>query len=228
MTGSHNPVLARYVLRGHGLACVPVTDFTARDYPDAAGTQVEFVTGDGDGLSDGLDPDEVLYGARYRITHRQQAYLALQELYDLTGLNVDYCYCAANEYGVLFSLLPDGFNQRSFFSADFSEDYGGDGSIPRFHIAWRELGSDWSPLSLAEAALPGPETSPEAVLGWYYDRLRIFHTGEEDLETAGEFPEERYLYVEDGDLFVGTLRDTDWGPALVCLYGPYPDGIVNH
>lgn len=207
---------------------VSLTDFTAQDYPDVAGTHIEFVANDPDGLSDGRDPDEVLYGTRYRITHRQQAYLALQELYNLTGLKVDFCYCAANEYGVVFSLLPDGFNQRSFFSADFSENYGGNGSIPQFHIAWRELDSDWSPLSLAEAVLPGRTVPQEKVLAWYYDRLDIFRTGEAVRETDGGVEEERYLYLENGDLFVGTLRDTELGPALVSLYGPYPDGVVNH
>lgn len=227
MTDSKDAVLARYVLRDGAMVRVPVTDFTALDYPDVAGTRVEFVTHDADGLSDGLDPDSVLYGERFRITHRQQAYLALQELYELTGLKVDFCYCAANEYGVLFSLLPDGFNQRSFFAADFSEDCGGRG-IPQFRIAWRELDNDWSPLSLEEAVLPGTEVPREAVLGWYYDRLDLFRTGEAALETDGAMPEERYLYVEDGDLFVGTLRDTDWGLALVNLVGPYPGGEVNH
>lgn len=227
VTGFRGAPLYRYVLENHQLVCRPVTDITIRDYPDVAGTRIQFVTDDGDGLSDGRDPDEVLSAAQYRITHRQQAYLALQELYDLTGLKVDFCCCAANEYGVLFSLLPDGFNQRSFFSADFSENYGGQG-IPQFYIAWRELGNDWSPLSLAESVLSGRTVPRERVLAWYYDRLDIFRTGEAARETDGEMEEERYLYVEDGDLFVGTLRDTELGPALVSLYGPYPDGEINH
>lgn len=228
VTDSHGAVLARYVLRDQGLSRVPLTDFTVRDYPDAAATHIEFVLDDPDGLSDGRDPDEVLYGAQHRITHRQQAYLALQELYGLTGLKVDFCYCAANEYGVLFSLLPDGFNQRCFFSADFSEGCGGNGSTPQFHIAWRELDNDWSPLSLAEAVLPGAEAPEEGRLRWCYDRLNIFRTGEAALETDGGLPEERYLYVEDGDLFVGWFQDSDWGPVLVNLIGPYPDGEINH
>lgn len=228
VTGWHGAPLYRYVLENHRLVCRPVTDITIRNYPDAVGTRIQFVTGDGDGLSDGRDPDEVLYGTQYRITHRQQAYLALQELYDLTGLKLDFCCCAANEYGVIFSLLPDGFNQRAFFSADFSENYGGSGSIPQLHIAWRELGNDWSPLSLAEAVLPERPVPQETVLEWYYGRLDVFRTGEAARETDGEIEEERYLYLENGDLFVGTLRDTDWGPALVSLYGPYPGGELNH
>lgn len=228
VTGFHGVPLYRYVLENHRLVCRPVTDISVRDYPDVAGTRIRFATDDPDGLSDGRDPDEVLSATQYRITHRQQAYLALQELYDLTGLRVDFCYCAANEYGVLFSLLPDGFNQRSFFSADLSENYGGNGSIPQFHIAWRELGNDWSPLSLEEAVRPGQSVPREKVLEWYYDRLDIFRTGEAAQETDGELPEERNLYLENGDLFVGYFQETDWGPALVSLYGPYSGGVVNH
>ncbi len=224
---SHNAVLARYVLRDRGLERVPRTDFSATDYPDAAATRIEFITDDPDGLSDGLDPDNVLYNGKVRISHRQQAYLALQDLYSLMGLKVDFCYCAANEYGVLFSLLPDGFNQRSFFAADFGEEYGGRG-IPQFRIAWRELDNDWSPLSLTEAVLPEAWVPPETVLGWYYERLHIFRAGEAAVETGGDYPEERKLYLENGDLFVGRFRDSDWGPVLTGLIGPYPDGKVNH
>ena len=144
-----------------------------------------------------------------------------------SSLTVDFCYCAANEYGVLFSLLPDGFNQRSFFAADFGEEYGGRG-IPQFRIAWRELDNDWSPLSLTEAVLPEAWVPPETVLGWYYERLHIFRAGEAAVETGGDYPEERKLYLENGDLFVGRFRDSDWGPVLTGLIGPYPDGKVNH
>lgn len=107
---------------------------------------------------------------------RQQAYLALQELYNLTGLTVDSCYCAANEYGVVFSLLPDGFDQRSFYSMDFSERYGG--GIPGLYIAWRESGNDWYPLSFAEAVQPDSWVGESELLRWYYERLDLFATGE--------------------------------------------------
>ena len=100
-----------------------VSFFSALDYPDVADTKVTFMT-DVEVLSDGLGPDELLpYMDTVRITHRQQAYLALQELYNITGLKVDECYCTANEYGVVFSLLPDGFNQRNFLCFDFNARY---------------------------------------------------------------------------------------------------------
>lgn len=227
VTDSHDAVLTRYLLRDRVLARSAVTDFSVQDYLDVVGTKIQFITGDVGMLSEGWDPESVVYNGEYRISRRQQAYLALQELYRLTGRKVETCYCLANEFGVLFSTLPDGFNQRSFFTLDFPEDCGGVGFIPSLHIAWRELDNDWSPLSLEEAVLPGPEVPPETVLTWYYDRLHIFRTGEVALETGG-VPGERNLYLEDGSLFVGYFQDTDRGPVLTDLLGPYPDGVVNH
>lgn len=222
---SQESVLARYVLRDGEMVRQPLTDFTAADWPDVVGTKVTFVTEEG--LSDGRGPDEVIYGKKYRITHRQQAYLALQELYNLTGLKVEACCFSASETGVHFSLLPDGTNGRNFFSAWYGEDRGGSG-IPGLNLTWRELGNGWSPLSLAEAARPDKWVPRENTLRWYYDRLAAFRTGEAAIETDGELPEERYLYLENGDLFVGYFRDTDEGMALVSIYGPYPGGEVNH
>lgn len=222
---SQESVLARYVLRDGEMVRQPLTDFTAADWPDVVGTKVTFVTEEG--LSDGRGPDEVIYGKKYRITHRQQAYLALQELYNLTGLKVEACCFSASETGVHFSLLPDGTNGRSFFSAWYGEDRGGSG-IPGLNLTWRELGNGWSPLSLAEAARPDKWVPRENTLRWYYNRLAAFRAGEAAIETDGELPEERYLYLENGDLFVGYFQDTDEGMALVSIYGPYPGGEVNH
>lgn len=92
----------------------------------------------------------------------------------------------------------------------------------------RELGYDWSPLSFAEAERPGPEIWPDIwtpeneVLRWYYDRLNVFAAGE---AARASFDE---LYLTNGDLYIAGLQDTEWGPALFCLTGPYPDGEVRH
>ena len=53
------------------------------------------------------------------------------------------------------------------------------------------------------------------VLGWYYDRLRVFHVG----ETAHINHQD--LWLTDGRRCTAQLRDTVYGPALVSLYGPY-------
>ncbi len=220
VTDSHDAVLVRYALRDGGMVRLPMTDFTVLDYPDAAGTRLEFITADIEGLSDSRDPDDVLYSGRVRIAHRQQAYLALQELYNLTGLRLDFCYCTANASGVYFSLLPDGFAQRSFFAASLGEDYGGS-EISGFRLAWRELAGEWSPLVLAEAVCPEPWLPPGTILQWYYDRLKIFHTGE------AVYGDRQNLYLVDGAYYAGEVQETEWGPALVSFSGPYTGIEMN-
>lgn len=240
LDGAVNSVVRYCVLRNGELVCVPPTDFSAIDYPDVVDTELIFVIDyeQSQGISDELDPDVILpYNpdARIRITHRQQAYLALQELYNMTGIRLESCYCAASEFSVCFSAVPDGFNQRSFFHVSFGEDRGGYG-IPSFHISWQELGNDWSPLSFAEAALPEGETVNDQIL-WYYTRMNAFNTGEVDhlnclplepdawqqgYEGAGEF------YLTDGSLFNVFYQIIGGKTVLTSLYGPYPDGFAHH
>lgn len=224
ITDKANSIISRCILRAKMLVLVPATDFSAADYPDVAETEITFITDDrADISSDGKDPDELLlYDPNVRITHRQQAYLALQELYNMTGLKVERCYCAANQYGVHFSLLPDGFNQRGFFYFDFNTRYGNTDHIPSLYIHWKELDSDWSPLSLEEAAKPGPGTKEEDAILWYYERMKIFNTGEASYANLGD------LWLENGDLYVYSMNETEYGPALWSLTGPYPNGEVNH
>lgn len=221
-----NAVVSRYVLRDGELVRLPPTDFSVADYPDVAGTKLTFITDDRAGiLSDKIDPDDILpYTPDIRITHRQQAYLALQELYHITGLKVDECYCAASEFGVNFSLLPDGFNQRGFFSFGFNTRYGSSDNIPSVYISWKELDNDWSPLSLAEADRPGSGVEKEDALLWYYDRMKIFST------EAVSYVEFENLWLENGDRYVSYdgIKETEYGPVLTSLTGPYPDGVVNH
>lgn len=223
---SSGAVRCRYILRNGEMVRLPLTDFSVLNYADVAGTKLTFITDcdQAGNLTDGLDPDAILpYSDTVSITHRQQAYLALQELYDLTGLKVDECCCAANEYGVLFSLLPDGFNQRSFFSLDFNARYGSTDNIPGVFIRWKELDCDWSPLSIADAVRPqyGIEGEEEAML-WYYQRMKVFRTGEPSYANLGE------LWLENGNLYLYSITDTEMGPVLTDLTGPYPGGVVNH
>ena len=220
----NNALVSRYVLRDGELVRLPPTDFSVSDYPDVVGTELTFITDEQAGdLSDKIDPDDILpYTPNVRITHRQQAYLALQELYNITGLKVDKCYCAATEYGVNFSLLPDGFNQRGFFHFGFNTHYGNVDNIPSIYIHWKELDNDWSPLSLEEAAKPGPGTKEEDAILWYYDRMKIFSTGEASHVNFED------LWLENGDRYVCSINDTEWGPALWSITGPYPNGEINH
>ena len=224
-------VLARYALQDGLIVRLPLTDFSALDYPDVAGTKVTFMT-DVEVLSDSLGPDELLpYTDTVRITHRQQAYLALQELYNLTGLKVDECCCTANEYGVFFSLLPDGFNQRGFFYMDFNTRYGNVDNIPSLRIAWKELNNDWSPLSLADAVRPESWVEGEAeTMLWYYGRMKIFNTVEAGSANRGDpsYANLGELWLTNGDLYNYFMEETEYGPVLTSITGPYPNGEINH
>ena len=232
-----NTVLARYVLRDGEMVRMPETDFSVDDYPDAAGTEITFLT-DVDVLSDGIGPDVILpYNPKVRITHRQQAYIALQELYNLTGLKVDSCYCAAGDFGLVFSLLPDGFNMRSFYSFwpnGSLGSYGEENNIASFNINWQELQNDWSPLVFADA-VKAEGSSAEEKIWEYYDRLSVVKTGEAaevralpdpGVQSGGVYTGE--IWLENGDLYDVFYQLVDGEPVLTTLYGPYPDGIVNH
>ena len=36
------------------------------------------------------------------------------------------------------------------------------------------------------------------------------------------------LWLENGDGYLYFMKDTEYGPALTNLTGPYPNGEVNH
>ena len=129
------------------------------------------------------------------------------------------CTCAVSGSGVIRFTLPQS-EQDCFYSVSLPEKYGGIG-IPWLELAWQELGNSQSPLKLSEH----PELddlqlcarlNSSRVLGWYYDRLRLFRAG----ETAHVNSQD--LWLTDGRRYTAQLRDTVYyGPALVSLYGPY-------
>lgn len=213
---SQGNILVRYTLRDGQMVRQPMTDFTAADYPDAVGTQLIFTL---HGFTASAHPDTVLLLKNgIRITPRQQAYLALQELYSLTGLTVPECHCTISSSGELrFTPTPE--DTLSFYAVTLPEKYGGS-ETPRLELAWQELGNGWSPLKLSEH----PELKDlqlcsrlngNRVLGWYYGRLQLLHSG----ETAHISHQD--LWLTDGRRYTAQLRDTVYGPALVSLYGPY-------
>ena len=114
---------------------------------------------------------------------------------------------------------------------DFDTRCGNVDNIPSLRIAWKELGNDWSPLSLADAVRPESWVEGEAeTMLWYYGRMKFFSTeaagsakrGDPSYANLGE------LWLENGDLYNYFMEETEYGPALTSITGPYPDGIVNH
>lgn len=220
-TGEEGAVLVRYQLQDGAFLRREPTGITQADYPDAAGTKLHF---DLDYFYDSADPDTVLTTASgLRLTPRQQAYLALQQLYTFTGVKLEEVYCAVSGAGeTCFSLWEDGFTDRCFYSADMPEAYGGSG-IPSVTFTWREQGADWSPLSvrtLAEARYLPAERAD--ALRDAYRNLPLMQPGSLANVQADQ------LWLSDGSLYTADFLETDFGPALTCLTGPYPDGEVRH
>ena len=220
-TGEEGAVLVRYQLRDGEFLRREPTDLTPADYPDAAGTKLHF---DPDYFYDSADPDTVLTTTSgLRLTPRQQAYLALQQLYTFTGVELEEVCCAVSGAGeTCFSLWEDGFTDRCFYSADMPETYGGSG-IPSVTVTWREQGADWSPLSvraLAEARYL-PAEHAEALRD-AYRCLPLMQGGSLANAQADQ------LWLSDGSLYTADFLETDFGPALTRLTGPYSGGEVRH
>ena len=220
-TGEEGAVLVRYQLQDGVFLRREPTGLTQADYPDAAGTKLRF---DLDYFSDSLDPDTVLTTeSGLRLTPRQQAYLALQQLYEFTGVKLEEVYCAVSGAGeTCFSLWEDGFTDRCFYSADMPAAYGGSG-IPSVTFTWKEQGADWSPLSVQALAeeryFPAEQTD---ALRDAYRRLSLMQGGSLANAQADQ------LWLSDGSLYTADFFETAFGPALTCLTGPYPDGEVRH
>ncbi len=220
-TGEEGTVLVRYQLRDGAFLRREPTDLTPADYPDAAGAKLHF---DLDYFYDSLDPDTVLTTeSGLRLTPRQQAYLALQQLYEFTGVKLEEVYCAVSGAGeTCFSLWEDGFTDRCFYSADMPTAYGGSG-IPSVTFTWKEQGADRSPLSVQALAeeryFPAEQTD---ALRDAYRRLSLMQGGSLANAQADQ------LWLSDGSLYTADFFETAFGPALTCLTGPYPDGEVRH
>ena len=218
VTDSAGDVMARYLLEENCLKRQPQTGFSLADYADAAGTEVHFLTA-------AADPDTVLDNGAVRFTLRQQAYLALQALYDLTGLKLDEAWCGANRDRVSFYTADGG---DLFYDVTLGRQYGGSGFLTGFSIVWSEE-ENGSPLSFSAARRPQyyNEPIPERwLLKTCREDLDFFCDAE--VVTAVPDPaerdgESRYVaYREDGGYYSACLLETDLGYALKSFYGPYP------
>ena len=222
VTDDTGAVMARYLLEENCLKRQPVLSFSLQDYSDAAGTELGFLTEAG--LSDGKGPDEIIDNGTVRTTHRQQALLALQALYDLTGLKLETALCAAGKDGVAFYTED---KENCFYSVTWGKPYGGEGFLSGFTITWKEE-ADWSPLDFSQARhMFNSITAPEQWLkNTCLDGLPLFCDGE--VLTAAPDPQERYekdryvAYRADGCFYSARILETDTGYALAAFYGPYP------
>lgn len=210
VTDSAGAVMARYLLAENQMVLQPQTNFSLADYADVVGTELTITAG---------DPDRVLYNGSIRITPRQQAYIALQELYSLTGLTVDRAYCTAEDDGVIsFSLDPAG--EQMFFQVAWDAALCGSAEQPDCTITWQSEAA-WSPLEDRLAARPETGSvwpEPEQTLAWMYGRLDRLQGGE--LITVLPVDGEEYrLFLSDGSFYQAELSGSG---LLRSLSGPYP------
>lgn len=210
VTDSAGTVMARYLLAENQLVLQPQTNFSLADYADVVGTELTFTAG---------DPDRVLYNGSIRITPLQQAYIALQELYSLTGLTVDRAYCTTEDDGVIsFSLDPAG--EQMLFQVAWDAALCGAAEQPDCTIAWQSEAA-WSPLEDRLAARPETGSAwpePEQTLAWMYGRLDRLQGGE--LITVLPVDGEEYrLFLSDGSFYQAELSSSG---LLRSLSGPYP------
>ena len=226
VTGSAGDILVRYRLEGDCLRRQPQTDFSPADYPDVADTEVRFLL-DGE-LSDGVDPDTVLDSGVARATRRQQAYLALQALYDLTGFRLETVWCMAGRDQLSFCVDDAGDGTGCFYTVTPGKRYGGTSFATGCRIVWQEEEA-WSPLRYADARHPLYCDEPDPCK-WLLAACRgdlDFFCGGEVLTAAPDpeahYGETRYVaYREDGSFYSAELLPTDLGYALKRFCGPCP------
>lgn len=218
VTDSVGTVMVRYLLAENQLVRQPQTDFSLADYADAAGTRLTFSN---------ADPDQVVYNGAVRVTLRQQAYLALQELYGITGLTVDAAFCTVSGDGTAtFSVDAEG--EQVFFQMNWSRNLCGGAEQPGCSLTWRSE-ADWSPLEDRFAARPesgSAWTDPERTLAWLYRRMDRLRDGElitvardpaDEDQTEG--PARYLLYLSDGGYYEAFLTGSG---LLDSFSGPYP------
>lgn len=214
VTDQKDHVLVRYLLGDGQLIRQPQTTYTSLDYPDAVVTALHFPEGH-------PDPDEVLLRENgIRITRRQQVYLALQELFHLTGQLPEECFCTVDEGGLVQLSTQSDFSDY-FCQMQLGANCGGSVErIPGVDLTWQEQGFAHSPLHAGSYGLP--YSSNVAPLSYYFDQLHFLADGEVAQATEEE------LFLTDGSHFIGELMDSgeDHQILLLSLHGPMKDPLL--
>lgn len=209
VTDQQDQVLVRYLLADDQLVRQPQTTYTAQDYPDAVSTVLHFPEGH-------PEPDEVLVRENgIRITRRQQVYLAIQELYNLTGQPLAECFCSVDDSGLVrLSTQEDGLKKQSFCVMQLGANCGGSaGRVPGVDLKWQEQGFAHSPLHAVPNGLP--YSSCVSPLSYYFDQLHFLAEGEVAQATDEE------LFLTDGSRFTGKLMEGgEHQLLLLSLHGP--------
>lgn len=184
--------------------------------PDVKDTVFTF-TYTGEMYDSEADPDLMFQSPDYP-THRQLAYMAMQTLYDLTGVKLERCYAHATDYSVYLST-----DRRHDFGTFFTFDRDPrwqfyEKSVGGFMLTWKGEHAEDSPIDPALFRIPGG-TEEEQCL-WLYEHARLFQCGE--IVDVGWDIVTR-LFLEDGSFFEASSNINGYAE----LRGPYPEGFSH-
>ena len=184
--------------------------------PDVKDTVFTF-TYTGEMYDSETDPDLPFENPDYP-THRQLAYMAMQTLYDLTGVKLERCYAHVTDYGVYLS-VERRYDFGHFFSFDRDPRWQAyENSVGGFMLIWKGEQAEYSPIDPALFQIPGG-TEEEQCL-WLYEHARVFQYGE--IADIGWDINTR-LFLEDGSFFEVSSNTNGYAE----LRGPYPEGFSH-
>ena len=184
--------------------------------PDVKDTVFTF-TYTGEMYDSEADPDLMFQSPDYP-THRQLAYMAMQTLYDLTGVKLERCYAHATDYSVYLS-TDRRHDFGTFFTFDRDPRWQSyEKSVGGFMLTWKGEHAEDSPIDPALFRIPGG-TEEEQCL-WLYEHARLFQCGE--IVDVGWDIVTR-LFLEDGSFFEASSNINGYAE----LRGPYPEGFSH-
>lgn len=179
------------------------------------------------------DPEkrELSANNEVKLSVHEIATIALRQLYDMTGFQPEKCYVFANWAGdqclINFSLVEDGYDHESFFTANIN---GITGKVFQLILSWRQKGVEYSPLDPSIYAPDGYETKRPAELAqWFYehssygDRRAVVST-EEHLSPKNTVDMVK-LMLGNGDFYEVNMQEDVGLPYY--FSGPYEAGFEH-
>ncbi|WP_313133288.1 M56 family metallopeptidase [Anaerocolumna sp.] len=160
-------------------------------------------------------------------TLRESATAALQQLYDMTGYQVQKCYVLSTGDILFFSMDKDNFNHESFFYYFMNPVLITDEGVIypwQVTILYKNEDVD-SPIDATNIIKPEKlsSMSNEEIAKWYYenstfgDRRKVIRTEPDHLGFIR-------LYLENGDFYEAIL---DNARVIQYLSGPYKKGFEH-
>lgn len=163
--------------------------------------------------------------------YRALAVQALQELYDLTGTQVEECYYYYNvQGGFLFAMSEaDMDHDRTFYSRNFGEeDFAGAITIPQMHFS--NARRTWfSPIYQYDLPENFADLPDEEKAVWFLEHSAVFVGGTvaDYWQPYGDdIPQLWRIVMEDGTAYE-VLLDSKID-AVTDITGPYPTSDFEH